>query len=77
MSQRTEVTVDLQRWKTTVHLHPAMIKMLEKCNWSVQTVLNGCDHVTKNFCNQNGGAQYVVEEALLIALAYSEPTDVN
>ena len=48
-----------------------------QCHDQVQTVLNGCDHVTHSYCSQNGGAQYVVEETLLIALAYSVPADVN
>jgi len=53
-----------------------MIKMLKKSDWSVQAVLDGCEHITQNYCDlHDDGAQYVVEEALLIALAYSEPTD--
>jgi len=75
LSYRIVVSVDLQGWETNVELHPALIKMLIKCDWSAQTVLDGCDHITQNYCDQHGGAQYAVEEALLIALAYSEPTD--
>lgn len=73
--KRIDVSIDLQGWKTTVELHPTMINVLKRCGWSVQSVLKGCDHITHEYCKQNGGAQYVVEEALLITLAYSFPED--
>ena len=73
--KRVDITIDLQGWETTVELHPAIIKMLEKCGWSVPLVLEGCDHITRDYCEQNGGVQHVVEEALLITLAYSSPED--